>query len=270
MKLYSDMHTHTTFCDGANTVEEMVQEAIRRNFVSLGFSIHGWHPWEVVPVTLEKEAAYREEVKRVREIYKDRIEILLGAERDSIYERDFSGYEYLIDSCHWFTDAGEYFCADYSEERMLEQVKHFDGDYYAYCRSYFRQAAAMCAKSDAAFIGHIDLITKFNEGSKYFDEGDSRFLNPAKEAAIVAIERRIPLEMNTGAIGRGYRTKPYPCQPILDFIRKEGGEIIINGDSHSVSMLETGYDIALEMARHAGFDHVLRMRKGGFEEVGII
>jgi len=270
MKLYSDMHTHTTFCDGANTVEEMVQEAIKRNFVSLGFSIHGWQPWEIVPVTLEKEEKYREEVRRVREIYKDRIEILMGVERDSIYERDCAEYEYIIDSAHWFTDAGEYFCADYSQARMLEQVKHFGGDFYAYCRSYFAQAAKMCEKSDAAFIGHIDLITKFNEGNKYFDESDPRFLNPAKDAAILAIERHVPLEINTGAIGRGYRSKPYPNQPLLDFIRAEGGEVIINGDSHSVSMLESGYDIALEMARHAGLDHVLRMRKGGFEEVGII
>lgn len=270
MKLYSDMHTHTTFCDGANTVEEMVQEAIKRNFLSLGFSIHGWQPWEIVPVTLEKEAAYREEVKRIREKYKGQIEILLGAERDSIFERDFSQYEYLIDSAHWFTDAGEYFCADYSEERMLEQVKHFDGDFYAYCRSYFRQAAKMCEKSDAAFIGHIDLIAKFNEGNKYFDESDPRFLNPAKDAAILAIERRVPLEINTGAIARKYRSVPYPSQPLLDFICREGGEVIINGDSHSVSMLESGYDLAVEMAKRAGFDHVLRMRANGFEEVGII
>ena len=61
--LNSNAHTHTTFCDGKNTVEEMVQAAIDRNFVSLGFSVHGWTPYELVPITLEKEALYREEVK---------------------------------------------------------------------------------------------------------------------------------------------------------------------------------------------------------------
>lgn len=270
MQILSNMHTHTTFCDGANSVEEMVQSALERNFVSLGFSIHGWHPLEVVPVTLEREAAYRAEVRRVREKYRGQIEILLGAERDSIYERDFSDYEYLIDSTHWFEEGGEFFCADYSEERMLAQVKHFGGDFYAYCRSYFRQAEKMCAKSDAAFIGHIDLISKFNEGMRYFDENDPRYLKGAKDAAMAAIERGVPLEINTGAIARGYRSAPYPSLPLLKFIHDQGGEVIVNGDSHSAAALETAYDLALENAVRAGFDHVLRMRVGGFEEVGIL
>lgn len=270
MKLYSDMHTHTIFCDGANSVEEMVLEALRRNFVSLGFSIHGWHPLEPAPVTLEKEAQYRREVKRVREKYASQIEILLGAERDSIYERDFSEYEYLIDSAHWFEYGGEYFCADYSEARMIEQAKRFDGDYYAYCRCYFRQVQKMCAKSDAAFIGHIDLISKFNEGNRYFDESDPRYLNAAKETASIAIERGIPIEINTGAISRGYRSAPYPAQPILNFIRAQGGEVIINGDCHSTQAFEVGFDAAVEAAKRAGFNHVLRMRAGGYEEIGIV
>ena len=36
----TNFHTHTTFCDGKNTPEEMVQSAIEKGFSSLGFSVH--------------------------------------------------------------------------------------------------------------------------------------------------------------------------------------------------------------------------------------
>lgn len=267
----SNAHTHTTFCDGKQTVEENVLTAIEKEFVSLGFSIHGWTPYELVPVTLEKEAMYREEVKRVRAKYEGQIEILLGIERDALYEgRDYEGYEYLIDSTHWFEKDGAMFCADYSEAKMNEYVReYFGGDYYAYCARYFRQAAKMCAESKATFIGHIDLISKFNEGYKYFDEEDARYLKGALEAIELAIAKGIPLEMNTGAISRGYRATPYPNPVLLKQIRELGGEIIINSDAHSAAALDTGFDLCEEIAKAAGFDHVLRLRKRGFEEVGL-
>ena len=41
MKIRSNVHTHTTFCDGKNSVEEMARAAIDLGFVSLGYSIHG-------------------------------------------------------------------------------------------------------------------------------------------------------------------------------------------------------------------------------------
>ena len=55
MLIRSNAHCHTTFCDGKNTVEEMAQEAIRLGFISLGYSMHGWTPYEIVPVSPEKE-----------------------------------------------------------------------------------------------------------------------------------------------------------------------------------------------------------------------
>lgn len=271
MLLRSNAHTHTTFCDGKNSVEEMAQAAIARNFVSLGFSIHGWTPYEVVPVTLEKEALYRAEVRRVREKYADQLEIILGVERDALYEgRGYDDYEYVIDSTHWFIENGAYCCADYSEERMLSYVRDvFGGDFYAYTRAYYRQAARMCSRSDALFIGHIDLITKFNEGNRFFDEGDPRYLSAAKEAIDCAIARGKPLEMNTGAIGRGYRTTPYPNPALLKFIHDEGGEILINSDCHSAASIDAGFELCAELARAAGFDHVLRLRRAGLESVGL-
>ena len=36
----TSFHTHTTFCDGKNTPEEMVVAAIEKGFVALGFSTH--------------------------------------------------------------------------------------------------------------------------------------------------------------------------------------------------------------------------------------
>ena len=33
-----NLHTHTTYCDGKESVESMIQAAIAKNFVRLGFS----------------------------------------------------------------------------------------------------------------------------------------------------------------------------------------------------------------------------------------
>lgn len=268
MNLRSNAHCHTTFCDGKNTPEEMIQAALERDFVSLGFSIHGWTPYEPTPVNMEKEAEYRAELRRLREKYRGQIEILIGAERDYLYERDFSGYEYLIDSAHCLLREGEYLFVDRSEACTAENVRRFfGGDYYAYCRAYFAQEAELCSRSDAAFIGHIDLVRKFNAGNKHFDEDDPRYLAPALEAAEIAVRRGLPIEMNSGAINRGYQTTPYPGPALLRRIRELGGEIIINSDAHRADHLDGGFETCIQAARACGFDHALRLRTGGFEEV---
>ena len=271
MKLLANAHTHTTFCDGKNTVEEMTLAAIDRGFVALGFSIHGWTPYDMIPgLSLEREALYRAEVRRVREKYADKIEILLGAERDASFAREFSGYEYLIDSTHWIFVGDRKLCIDYEEETMRKNVAEvFDGDYYAYCRAYFETETELARRSDALFLGHIDLVRKYNANNRYFDESNPRYLEPALACAEVAARRGLPVEMNTGAIGRGYRDDPYPSLPLLMRIHECKGEIIINSDAHSTDKLDVGFDLCLKLARQAGFDHVLVLRKCGLTEVGI-
>ena len=39
-----NFHTHTTYCDGKETAEQMVQAAIAKGFTRLGFSGHGFPP----------------------------------------------------------------------------------------------------------------------------------------------------------------------------------------------------------------------------------
>lgn len=268
MKVLSNAHTHTVFCDGKDTVEEMVQAALARGFVSIGFSIHGWTPYDCDWLAPDMEAPYKEEVRRIAEKYADRIDVLCGVERDALHSREYSGYEYSIDSTHVILKDGEYLRIDHSEALFLDNVRsHFGGDFYAYCRAYYDREAEVCRNSQATFIGHIDVVSKYNEGNRYFDESDPRYLKPALEAAEIAVRRRRPIEMNTGAIGRGYRTTPYPHPTILRRIRELGGEILINSDAHAAETIDTGFDLCEEIARGCGFDHVLRLRRSGFEEV---
>ena len=42
MENLQNLHTHSTFCDGKNTPEEMVQLAIKKGFDSIGFSGHSY------------------------------------------------------------------------------------------------------------------------------------------------------------------------------------------------------------------------------------
>lgn len=264
----SNAHMHTTFCDGKNTPEEMILAAIDRGFISAGFSAHAWTPYCDDMATPEREAEYRTAIRALRKKYTDRIEIILGIERDALYNGDYSEYEYIIDSMHFFRRDGELLAVDYSQDRALENVRrHFGGDWYAYCKAYFENEAQLCASSNAAFIGHIDLVSKYNEGNRFFDMDDPRYLKPALEAVDCALDRGIPLEMNSGAISRGYRKTPYPYPALLRRIRERGGEIIVNSDAHAANAIDCAFDLCARIAIDCGFDHTLRLRAGGFEEV---
>ena len=42
----------------------------------------------------------------------------------------------------------------------------------------------------------------------------------------------MPFEVNTGAIARGHREAPYPAAPLLAYILRSGGKVILTGDAH--------------------------------------
>ena len=44
--ILTDFHTHTRFCDGKNTAEEMVNAAIRLGLSKIGFSCHSFTPFD--------------------------------------------------------------------------------------------------------------------------------------------------------------------------------------------------------------------------------
>ena len=56
------VHTHTTFCDGADAPAAMAQAALALDFVSLGFSGHGAASYDSAAMTPQAEQQYRRAV----------------------------------------------------------------------------------------------------------------------------------------------------------------------------------------------------------------
>lgn len=266
--LRSCVHTHSTFCDGVSTPEAMVEAALARGFVSLGFSGHGAAAYDSAAMTPEAEIRYRREVLRLREAYAGRLEILLGQEHDALAPYADYPYDYLIESVHYLAYQGEALCVDWSRAETEAHIPRF-GDPYAYCRAYFETCAAAYASSPAQIAGHLDLVSKFNAAGDLFDETDPRYLNPAREAIAAALERGMAVEVNTGAIARGYRSVPYPARPLLRILRDLGGRVILTSDCHDAAQLTCWYPEAAALLQAEGFRTALVLRADGFHEVAL-
>ena len=81
------------------------------------------------------------------------------------------------------------------------------------------------------------------------------------------VKQGVALEINTGAVARGYRTTPYPGNALLRKLREFGGEIILNSDCHHAPQLCFGFDQAVELAQAAGFTHTNLWTRDGLRPV---
>ncbi len=247
--IYQDLHTHTSFCDGKNTPEEMVLAAINKGMDKIGLVCHSYTSFDQsYCIKKEQVEDFQTEVKRLAEKYKDKIAVLCGVEQD--YFSDFStdGFDYVIGSVHYVKKDGRYLDLDLSEESFIETVKkYYNGSYIELCEDYFRLAGDIAAKTNADIIGHLDLVTKFNEGDKLFATSDEWYIKAAKNAIDKLLPYNKPFEVNTGAVSRGYRLQPYPSKTLIDYIKEKGGKLIISGDSHSTDSIAAHYEKFLNL-----------------------
>ena len=262
----SNLHTHTVFSDGRDPAEAVVGAALRLEFHTLGFSDHGAAPYDDAAMPKDAIPAYRAEILRLKEKYADRIHLRLGIERDWLSGLDLSDYDYAIESVHYVKSGSDLLAVDQSRPVFLKAIEtHFGGDPYAFCRAYFRTVAES-TRGGAAILGHMELVMKFNERRDIFDDADPRYLGPALEAADAAADSGMIVEVNTGAIARGYRTQPYPGPAILKRLAQRHVPILLSSDCHNFDDLDCGFQIAADLARACGFKTALQPVGDAYEE----
>lgn len=260
MNILANYHCHTTFCDGKNTPEEMLIKAISLGFKHLGFS---GHMDEHVAVDLK---AYIKEINRLKEKYKDQIEVLIGIEQDNLYKViNKQGLDYVIGSTH-FISKDRIDEKIYSVDGNVEGLKKlcdtfFDGDYYKLANEYYKTESKVIERTSPTFIGHFDLVTRFNdlpikEGGHFINEDDPRYLNSAISCMKELLKADIPFEINCGAVNRNRKKEFYPNTRLLKELHDLGGEILLSSDAHSVDYINGAFDKAILKAKECGFEYV--------------
>jgi len=249
------VHNHCDLCDGSDSPDLVAKRACELGVRYLGFSSHSHTPVPedqncVLPADMSE---YISAVLRLREEYRGRMDILLGIEWDSLSGPVPDGFDYRIGSVHHLSIGEHFVPVDWSAQRFSSSVSQFfSGDPIAFAEEYYRSLGTV-ADSKPDIIGHFDLVSKFNENSRFFRESEPRY----RAAALEALSRVSPahslLEINTGAMARGYRTSPYPALFILKAWKDMGGKIIISSDSHSADAVCFAYSQAVDWAKAAGF-----------------
>lgn len=285
-----NFHTHTTFCDGKNSAEEMILSAIEKNFTVLGFSSHCVYPlsntfysnyestWHIADSNIENYVA---NIREMAEKYSDKIKILLGFEADFLSSNehgstrpDFSAYsalnpDYIIGSVHFIANGKGLYSVDNKTEIVAKKLQELyatsngNFDAKAVVHDYFEAERQMLRTCNFSILGHPDLIRLRNQDLHYFDENDTWYKNELKQTVKAAKSAGVCVEINTGAIGRKLMNDSYPSDYFLSLLHDAGVPVCINSDSHAVDTLDSAYDHAILKAKKAGYKELIYPYKGG-------
>lgn len=245
----SNFHTHTVFCDGKDTPEELVLRAIDLGCKEIGFSGHSYTPFDKgYCMSPENEKEYVKTVTSLKEKYQGKIRIFLGIEQDYYSAPPTFDYDFVIGSVHYVKKDGVYISVDDTPEILQNGVKqYYHGDYYALAEDYYENVADLYEKTKCNIIGHFDIVTKFNRNNELFDKNHPRYIAAYKKA----LERLFPsdcaFEINLHKSSNSLaNAKNYPDAEIENIIRTNRKKIVYSTDCHEKEFLifgiPDGYD----------------------------
>lgn len=281
MTRIASYHVHTTFCDGKNTAEEMIQAAVAAGMTDIGFSAHA--AWPVATewhLPVNRYADYAAEIARIKSAYAGKITVKFGFEADwiagtsapdSAYYGQFKP-DYLIGSVHFApTDVKGRLAALWPVDAPTQDVaagieRCFDGDGKRAVLAYWSAVRDMVSSCDFDVVGHLDLPRKRNGELKFFDETASWYRRELKETVNSIAKAGKIVELNTGAIARKAMDAIYPSDELLALLRKADVPVTLDSDSHSTADLTCAYDRARSAAARAGYTAFMYLDDEGWSE----
>ena len=265
----SNFHTHTTFCDGKDTPETVVLAAIDKGFTELGFSGHGYTPYDS-RYCMKDTGSYIAEIKRLKREYRGKINIFLGTEEDAFSPVDRARYDYVIGSCHYYRIGNEYLPIDSGIDYFNKCLDAFGHDLVRMAEVYYSEFTSYLKNRRPDIIGHFDLITKYDELAEPYFLGTPEYTKIAEKYTLVALGCGSIFEVNTGAISRGYRSNPYPAENLLHILKKNDAKIILSADSHRADTIDYYFNEARRYLYDIGFRTAYTLSDNGFLEYPLL
>ena len=218
-------HTHTALCGHATgEIIEYIQNAIEGGIIHMGFSDHAPYAFaddkaQGQRMTSTEARDYVAVIRRLRELYKNKIDIKIGFEME-YYPDKFSeilafvksiGAEYLILGQHYMRGI-------FTGGFHVINGKATDDD----LRNYVKDVITAMETGVFTYVAHPDMINY--QGDEDLYEREMRRL------CIASKRTNIPLEIN----GQGLReNRIYPAERFWKIAGEVGCPVTIGFDAHS-------------------------------------
>ena len=253
-----DYHTHTRFSgDSQEPMENQVKAAVDRGLTQIAFTEHEDYNPDDSTSFFFRHDDYLGELARLREQYGDRITLRAAIEISEPHRHPERAaavlarypWDFVLGSLHWLTP----------------WINTFEPAFFTYrgantwresFRDYFVELGQLAKHGDFDVLAHIDYPSRY--GLKFFaeDYDIGEYESEIRAVLRTLIERGKGTEINTSILRRG-RKDPNPPQVVINWYREMGGEILtIGSDSHTAKDTGSHLDVALGMARTAGFTHI--------------
>jgi len=271
----TNYHTHNDLCDGKGTLEDYVRTASEKGFTALGFSSHAPVPFETDwHLTEENLVTYLSEIRRLKDVWKDKVQVYAGLEIDYISGLQAPsdprwkslGLDYRIGSAHNSVslDANpEYACVDGPIDGVMRLLDScHGGSWEDMSGEYYHRVAELIQLGGFDILGHLDLIKKHNRGDVYFRESDPWYRRQVLEVLDVLSGKGIIMEVNSGAISRGALDAVYPSPWILAEARKKQIPVMVNADAHRPEHIDYHFEESCLLLRDCGYREIRALIDG--------
>jgi histidinol-phosphatase (PHP family) len=263
MKRYrQDYHIHTKFSvDSEANMEAACQSAIARGLSEIAFTDHlDFGPDDSSGYF--RAAGYLAAIERCRERYDGRLVVRAGVEvgEPHLFAAEASAvvangdFDIVLGSAHYAHGMQAAWLEDFFEQPLRQAYE-----------AYFRQVVDLSAEGDFDVLAHLDLVKRDARrfGKPY--DGPEPYADMIRAALQSLVKRGKGIELNTSPLRRG-QPEPCPSPQILRWYRELGGEILTLGsDAHSSSGVGAHIDVAMGMAKAAGFKYLATFSRRQFD-----
>ncbi|KAM0791455.1 hypothetical protein ACM66B_005909 [Microbotryomycetes sp. NB124-2] len=287
-------HSHSgEFCLHAKgTLEQVVQEAIRQGFTTFGLSEHvpRYRTCDLYPEEQESGVdrlhdafeGYIVEAHRLKQLYGDKITLLVGLETESIttesldrleelLARHKDEIEYIVGSVHHCRERP----IDFDKDKFDALLQQYEAEVTAGSSAskdaapteredvrrralgklfaqYFDDQLDMLKRIKPEVVGHFDLCRLYYPELDFrqfrSDNDDDDVWRKIERNVKFAVEYGALFEVNAAAFRKGWKTA-YPGTEVLDLILQLGGKLTLSDDSHGPEAVGLNYDRAYEYLR---------------------
>lgn len=256
-----DGHIHTPYCPhgSKDTFESYIEKAITHSFTQISFTEHAPLPNNFQDPTPDKDSGmtphllplYIQDLRELKQQYKDQITINIGLEIDYIvgYEAETTAFlneigpqlDDAILSVHFLQYEDEYCCIDFSDTEFM-QFSQKTGSVQAVYDLYYDTLQQSIMADLGAYkpkrIGHPTLVHKFQHAHGQKIDDSERIKSILK----LMVDNDYVLDFNSAGLSKSFCLEPYPPYHYMEYVDSIGLQYVFGSDAHTTKDLHQHYE----------------------------